>query len=174
MIIRERSKKVKDKLEVIDMSSLADQIERYLRELLKEYKGKVEIQRNQLANDFNCVPSQINYVIDTRFTVEKGYLVESQRGGGGYIRIIRIKMNNIKEDIQKLICKLEGPLTQREAEGIIERLYENKFIQKREKELMKIAMERKIIGVTLPYRDYIRGRILQGMLEVILKYDREG
>ncbi len=152
------------------MASLSDQIEKYLRQLLKNYKGEVEIKRNQLADDFNCAPSQINYVLDTRFTVDKGYVVESQRGGGGYIRIIRVKIDSEKEQLQKIITQLGNPTSQRKAEAIIERLYENDLLEEREKELMKIAIHRRIIGVDLPYRDYIRGRILRGMLEVIFKY----
>lgn len=153
------------------MASLADQIESYLRKLLKHYKGKVEIKRNKLANDFDCAPSQINYVLDTRFSVDKGYIVESQRGGGGYIRIIRVKIDSEKEHLQKTISQLGGPTSQRKAESIIQRLYENDLINEREKDLMKVAIHRRIIGVDLPYRDYIRGRILKGMLEVILKSD---
>jgi len=64
------------------MVSLSDQIEKYFRKLLQRYQGEIEIKRNKLADEFDCAPSQINYVLDTRFTVDKGYLVESQRGGG--------------------------------------------------------------------------------------------
>ncbi|MDI3548776.1 MAG: transcriptional regulator of stress and heat shock response [Halanaerobiales bacterium] len=156
------------------MANLSDQIEKYLRQLLNKYQGEIEIKRNQLANEFNCAPSQINYVLETRFPVERGYVVESQRGGGGYIRIIRVKMDSEKESLQKIIAQLGGPISQREAEGIIARLYENNYINAREKSLMEIAMHRRLIGVNLPHRDYIRGRILRGMLEVILKFTREG
>lgn len=82
------------------MASISDQIEYYLKKLIEKYKGEVEIKRNQLANDFNCAPSQINYVLETRFPLEKGYVVESQRGGGGYVRIIRIKIESGKEYIK--------------------------------------------------------------------------
>ena len=70
------------------MRNVSDIIEQYLKHILQESpEGAVEIQRNDLADQFQCVPSQINYVISTRFTLEKGYFVESKRGGGGYIRI---------------------------------------------------------------------------------------
>ncbi|NLM96806.1 MAG: CtsR family transcriptional regulator, partial [Halanaerobiaceae bacterium] len=107
------------------MSSISDQIERYIRELIKRYQGQVEIKRNQLASVFNCAPSQINYVLETRFPLEKGYVVEIQRGGGGYIRIIRVEIDSEKEYLQELVSSLEGPISQNEAEGIIHRLYEN-------------------------------------------------
>ncbi len=155
------------------MASLSDQIEKYLRRLLKNYEGSVEIKRNQLANDFNCAPSQINYVLDTRFSVERGYVVESQRGGGGYIRIIKIKISSEAETLKKIISRINGPLSQREATGIIERLYDNNVIEEREKYLMDVAVNRRVIGVDLPYRDFIRGRLLKSMLEVFLKFNNE-
>ncbi|MFW6268981.1 MAG: CtsR family transcriptional regulator [Bacillota bacterium] len=151
------------------MTSLSDQIESYFRNLLKKYQGEIEIKRNKLADEFDCAPSQINYVLDTRFTVEKGFLVESQRGGGGFIRIIRIDMDSETETLQSIISQLEEAVTQREAEGIIERLYDNDIITEREKYLMQIAVNRQVIRVDLPYRDYIRSRILKAMLKVVLK-----
>lgn len=156
------------------MSSISDQIERYIRELIKRYQGQVEIKRNQLASVFNCAPSQINYVLETRFPLEKGYVVESQRGGGGYIRIIRVEIDSEKEYLQELVSSLEGPISQNEAEGIIHRLYENDLIDAREKELMEAVIKKKVIGVNLPYRDYIRGRMMTAMLEVILKIHCSG
>src|SRR6056297_3034285 len=103
------------------MSSLSDQIERYLRRQISKYQGRVKIKRNQLAENFDCAPSQINYVLNTRFTVEKGYVVESQRGGGGFIRIIRVSLDSNKEVVQKVINKLDHALSQNEAQGIIKR-----------------------------------------------------
>src|SRR6056297_3109018 len=155
------------------MSSLSDQIERYLRRQISKYQGKVKIKRNQLAENFDCAPSQINYVLDTRFTVEKGYVVESQRGGGGFIRIIRVKLNSSKEVIQKIISNLNGPMSQKDAEGIINRLYENDFISKREYYLMEMAVHRNVIGISLPERDYLRSRLLKNMLEVIFKVEED-
>src|SRR6056297_3389928 len=129
------------------MSSLSDQIERYLRRQINKYKGRVKIKRNQLAENFDCAPSQINYVLDTRFTVEKGYIVESQRGGGGYVRIIRVKIDSENGTFKKIINKTNGPISQRQALGIIERLFENNLIANKEKEIMGAAMDRRVIGV---------------------------
>ena len=151
------------------MSSLSDQIERYLRRQISKYQGKVKIKRNQLAENFDCAPSQINYVLDTRFTVEKGYVVESQRGGGGFIKIIRVTLDSDREVIQEVINKLDRALSQREAHGIIKRLYDNDLISERESYLMERAVHRNVLGISLPERDYLRGRILKNMLEVIFK-----
>lgn len=151
------------------MGSLSDEIEEYFRQLLRRYQGRIEIKRNKLANEFDCAPSQINYVLDTRFTVDKGYIVESQRGGGGYIRIIRVTIDSETKTLQKIISRLGEKVTQKKAQGIIERLYENSVISEREKYIMKVAVHKKVLDIDLPYRDYVRARILKNMLEVILK-----
>lgn len=78
------------------MANLADKIERYLKEHLSRTEI-LEVRRAMLAALFDCAPSQINYVLTTRFTPERGYLVESRRGGGGYIRIIRLNIKNLED-----------------------------------------------------------------------------
>ena len=85
--------------------NMTDIIEAYLKEFLK-HQEHVEIKRSDIAEHFDCVPSQINYVIKTRFTQEHGYLVESKRGGGGYIRILKIEL----ADEAALITNREGTL----------------------------------------------------------------
>ena len=72
---------------------MSDIIAGFIQETLSEMNGCAEIQRSELANRFKCVPSQINYVISTRFSPEHGYIVESRRGGGGFIRITRVNMD---------------------------------------------------------------------------------
>lgn len=71
---------------------MSDLIADFIQESLKEADGVLELQRNDLAQRFNCVPSQINYVMSTRFSPEHGYIVESRRGGNGYIRITRVRV----------------------------------------------------------------------------------
>lgn len=71
---------------------ISDMIARFIDEMIREEGGRAEVQRAELADRFNCVPSQINYVISTRFSPERGYIVESRRGGNGYIRITRVEM----------------------------------------------------------------------------------
>lgn len=68
---------------------LTDEIARFIENMLAEAGGSIEICRNDLAGKIGCVPSQINYVITSRFTPDRGYVIESRRGGGGYIRIIK-------------------------------------------------------------------------------------
>ena len=86
------------------MSSISDIIERYLKKIINESEdGVIEIKRSELADIFQCVPSQINYVISTRFTVEKGYIVESKRGGGGFIRIQKVRYKNRHEIFDEML-----------------------------------------------------------------------
>lgn len=72
-------------------SGMSDMIAGFIQEMLNSTEGTAELRRSELADRFNCVPSQINYVISTRFSPEHGYIVESRRGGGGYIRITRVR-----------------------------------------------------------------------------------
>ena len=75
---------------------MSDMIEEFIKELFEEEESIIEIQRNDLAQQFNCVPSQINYVIETRFKPSQGYYVESRRGGGGYIKIKKVNIYIVK------------------------------------------------------------------------------
>lgn len=75
------------------MARLSDVIEEFIKTLLMESEGQLEVQRNELADYFECAPSQINYVLATRFSLNHGYYIESKRGGGGYIRIVRLDVD---------------------------------------------------------------------------------
>ena len=74
--------------------NLSELVAKTIMEMIEQSGGETDIQRNELAAMIGCVPSQINYVITSRFTPEQGYVVESRRGGGGYIRITRVKMTD--------------------------------------------------------------------------------
>lgn len=151
------------------MGNLSDEIEKHLNDLINEYQGKIKIKRNKLADEFDCAPSQINYVLNTRFTSEKGYIVESRRGGSGFIRIIKISIESTDDLLRKLLARVDQPLTKKEAEGIIDRLYDNNIINDREKELMETVFHKKSLKVDKPLRNHLRGNLMKSMLEVILK-----
>ncbi|WP_026569016.1 MULTISPECIES: CtsR family transcriptional regulator [Sediminibacillus] len=152
------------------MSNISDVIERYLKEILRENnKNAVEIKRSEIANQFQCVPSQINYVIKTRFTVERGYIVESKRGGGGYIRIIRIENEDKAKLIDDIMKMIQPAVTQQAAVDILERMLEEELITKREAKMMASAIDRSTLAFQLPVRDEIRSRIMTAMLST-LKY----
>ncbi|EAE5064948.1 CtsR family transcriptional regulator, partial [Listeria monocytogenes] len=128
-------------------------------------------KRSEIADKFECVPSQINYVINTRFTMERGYIVESKRGGGGYIRIIKVKMNDKLQLLEAIISMVhDKKVSQSFSEDVILRLLEEEVITKKEARLMVAALDREVLILPLPDRDILRSRILEAML-VALKYD---
>ena len=129
----------------------------------------LEIKRSEVADKFQCVPSQINYVINTRFTIERGYLVESKRGGGGYIRIMKVKSQDYVDLIDDLISIIGYRVSQSTAEGIITRLINEEVINDREAKIMMSVIDRSVIYIDLPDRDELRARILTAMLTT-LKY----
>lgn len=151
------------------MANLADDIEEFLKSMLRDGRV-VEIQRAMLASQFGCAPSQINYVLATRFTPERGYVVESRRGGGGYLRIIRLNLE-VGEALQRLVSQQIGPqLSQDEAQGYIQQLREQGIINDREAALMWAAIQREVIGLELPVRDLIRANLLKAMIVAILRF----
>lgn len=152
------------------MRNISDLIEQYLKSVLQQSdSGIIEIQRSELADQFECVPSQINYVISTRFTIEKGYMVESKRGGGGYIRIRKLDLTRHHQIYENILQFIGDEITQEEAEGVIYLLEEQKVITSRESNLMKCIVDREILQLKIPYRDQMRARMLKAMLVVLLK-----
>ncbi len=149
---------------------MSEHIEYHLRKLLTESRhGLIEIQRNELAEQFNCVPAQINYVLTTRFTIDHGFLVESKRGGGGYIRILKLPLSEEVETVAYL-CRLIGDnISGRRAEGIVKYLLDEKLITGREAGLMTAAVSRKVLKISLPARDQLRSCILKAMIIAVLR-----
>ena len=155
------------------MRNISDIIEGYLKQVLElGGEGHIEIKRSEIADKFQCVPSQINYVINTRFTAERGYLVESKRGGGGYIRILRVRANSQIDLIDDVLRQIEGGASQTMAEDLVYRLIDEQVISKREAKLMLAAIDRSTIDLHLPLRDIIRAKILRAMLTTI-KYEQQ-
>ena len=129
----------------------SDSIEEYIKELLGQ-SGIAEIQRSNLADTFQVVPSQINYVIKTRFTESRGYIVESKRGGGGYIRIVKVRFSDKHHMITDLI----------------QLLFDEKIITEREGNLILATASDDVLGEDAAA---IRSRILRSLL---LRLDRKG
>ncbi|MBU8880275.1 CtsR family transcriptional regulator [Bacillus sp. FJAT-29790] len=152
------------------LRNVSDIIESYLKKVLEMSEREiVEIKRSEIADKFQCVPSQINYVINTRFTIERGYTVESKRGGGGYIRIMKVQSNDNAHLIDQLLSIIQGRLAQGSAEDVIYRLVEEEIITKREAKIMLSVIDRSVLYIDLPYRDELRARMLKAMLTT-LKY----
>ena len=116
---------------------MSDTIENFIRELFED-ENSIELKRNELAGYFNCVPSQINYVISTRFTTERGYIVESRRGGGGHIKITRISMSR-NDALRHVLSNIGDTLDVMTAEAIIDNLYINETLNGEQAKLILAA-----------------------------------
>ncbi|KAB3533590.1 CtsR family transcriptional regulator [Alkaliphilus pronyensis] len=151
------------------MPRISDVIEEFLKELLKESQNhSVEIQRNELAKYFNCSPSQINYVLMTRFNIQQGYTTESFRGGGGYVKITRIMVNQSKQLYHIITKELGNNASKSEATRIIATLRERKIITDREAQIFEAAIDDGAIISPVNIKDQIRCSILKNMLAALL------
>ena len=145
----------------------SDHIEAYIKAIL-EQSGIVELQRSQLADTFQVVPSQINYVIKTRFTESRGYLVESKRGGGGYIRIGRIEFSNHHEMLCDLLYSVGEEVSQVIFEDVLKLLLEQELLTRQEMNLLVATASDRVLGEEA---DYIRANMLRQILNEV---DRKG
>ena len=142
---------------------LSDLIEDFIKDLFDDDDDSIEIQRNELAHQFNCVPSQINYVISTRFKPSQGYYVESKRGGGGNIRIKKI--NNSKSDyIMHIINNIGNELKPNEIDILLSDLLTYNVITEQEAKLLKVATSDNVLKLSNDIKDEVRARIFKNML----------
>lgn len=142
--------------------TLADAIERHILLLLDE-QGEVALQRGELARRYGCAPSQINYVLATRFTPERGYLTESRRGGGGYIRVRRAGEPEVAQ-VAAALQAAPGGITQMAAHALIARCAEVGWLTSREAEMLVAMTRREVLDLPLPQRDLVRARCLAAVL----------
>ena len=141
----------------------SDHIEAYIKAILDQ-AGIVELQRSQLADTFQVVPSQINYVIKTRFTESRGYLVESKRGGGGYIRIGRIEFSNHHEMLRDLLYSIGERVSQEIYEDILQLLVEQDLITKQEMTLLTSVATDRVLGEE---SSVVRANMLRQLLQEV-------
>ena len=144
-------------------SNMSDIIEEYLKNVLLAQE-KVEIRRSEIADRFNCVPSQINYVINTRFTVQQGYVVESKRGGGGYIRIMKVNLVDDMDILDALLEAVPEELSIKQAKHILQNLYDNELLSKREAQLLNIAMSKESLTEAEQCSDQLRSNMMKNIL----------
>lgn len=151
------------------MASLSDLIEAFIKQMITDTNGSIELQRNELANQFNCVPSQINYVISTRFTVDRGYYVESRRGGGGHVKIKRINTSVPGSYLMHIVSSMGSSISQQSAEVFVNNFVDYEVISEREGFIMKAAVSDKILGAfPMPDRDIVRAALLKNMIMSLL------
>ncbi|MEA4925134.1 Transcriptional regulator CtsR [bioreactor metagenome] len=137
--------------------SLASGIEQYIKVLIaRSESGQIEIQRVELAETFACVPSQVSYVLSTRFSQEDGYIVETRRGGQGYIRIteVRKETGNLDDKLLRFLNEVQA----------------KKLLKPRETEMLKSIMLN--VGAGLP-AEY-KSRVYQGFAAALRKYLNKG
>lgn len=143
---------------------MSDVIEDFIKDLFDEDQSDlIEIQRNELAQHFNCVPSQINYVISTRFKPSQGYYVESKRGGGGNIKIKKIA--NTKSDyIMHIINNIGKTITTNDIDILISDFLTYNIITSQEAKLLKVATSDNVLKLDKDIKDEVRARIFKNML----------
>lgn len=141
---------------------ISDIIEDFIKDLLKE-EDELEIQRNELAEHFNCVPSQINYVIATRFKPSQGYYVESRRGGGGHIKIKKINVTK-SNLLMHTIASVGNSITAGEVNIFISNFLSYGIIDETQAKLLKVATSDNVLTIPQEIKDEVRANIFKNML----------
>lgn len=146
---------------------ISDSVANYILQMLNEENGIAEIQRNELASALGCVPSQINYVITSRFTPEQGYIVESRRGGGGYIRIIRRHMSK-SDMIMHIVNSVGSSLDAASMRAMLRNLVETGVASDSDARLIAAALsDSSLVPAPKEYRDLLRASLFKNMLLVL-------
>ena len=153
---------------------LSDSIEQFIKELLNEEATEVELKRNELAEYFGCAPSQINYVLATRFSPDHGYLTESRRGGGGYIRIVRVVQSGSQRLMYLVNDRIGDSLGEEECLRLISQLKEQGIVTADEAALMASAVSTRALGVPVPdaLKNAMRAKMMKSMLTTIAARNR--
>lgn len=150
------------------MANISDIIEQFILKTLGDDES-VDISRNELANFFSCAPSQINYVLETRFTIDKGFVKESHRGGGGFIKISKINLND-DEYVSNLILESVGDeLSQKRFSQILEKLKFEKIISEKEKEIIFSSLSDASLSMPFNFRDSVRAKAFKNVLTTLMK-----
>ena len=153
---------------------LSDSIEQFIKELLNQESTEVELKRNELAEYFGCAPSQINYVLATRSSPDHGYLTESRRGGGGYIRIVRVVQSGSQRLMYLVNDRIGDSLSEEECLRLISQLKEQMIVTADEAALMASAVSTRALSVPVPdvLKDAMRAKMMKSMLMSIAARNR--
>lgn len=144
--------------------SVCDRIEAFIMALLEEQKGAAELKRNELAAQMGCAPSQISYVLSTRFSLLCGYVVESRRGGGGCIRITRVDTTCSKYLSELVDSELARPITERRAKEIVRELARGGYITQERADVMLAAVSTSALRCAGEAENTVRSSVLGAML----------
>ena len=145
---------------------LSDSIETFIKTLLAEDSPQVELKRSELAEYFGCAPSQINYVLATRFSPDHGYITESRRGGGGYIRIVRVVQSGAQTLLHLINERIGDSISEMESVRLIQQLVEKGAATPQAAEVMRAAISAQALSIPIPeqIKDAIRARTMKSML----------
>ena len=150
------------------MAQLSDSIEQFIKELMCE-EQHIELRRNELAQHFGYAPSQINYVLATRFSVDHGYIIESRRGGGGYVRIVRMQEREEGNLLEALLKRVGNSVDEDTSYAIITHLKDLKLITLNEAKLMRSAVSRNALALPISAKDVLRAAVLRNMLVQVFR-----
>lgn len=146
------------------MANISESIEQFIIATMGE-NDFVDISRNSLAEYFSCAPSQINYVLDTRFTVDRGFVKESKRGGGGFIKISRIKSSDTNSYLNGLVLESIGDeLTHKRMIQILDKLVSDGLISAHESELVETLLSEESLAMPFTIKDKVRAKAFKNML----------
>ena len=154
------------------MAQLSDTIERFIKELMSE-DAFIEVRRNELAQHFGCAPSQINYVLSTRFSVDHGYLIESRRGGGGYVRIVRMHPRQEGNMLDALLKRIGNSIDEETAFAITLHLKDCNLVTDREAALIRAAVGRNALALPVSGKDVLRAAVLKNLLIQVFRNAEE-
>lgn len=150
------------------MAQLSDAIEKFIKDLMEE-GAQVEVKRNELAQHFGCAPSQINYVLHTRFSVDHGYVIESRRGGGGYVRIVRMHQSPDGKLLSILLNRVGNEIDEDSATAIIAHLLDCKLVTVNEARLMRAAVAQNALALPVSAKNVLRAAVLRNMLTQVFR-----
>ncbi len=143
---------------------LADMIAQMIEEMLNEGNGTLELQRNEMANRIGCVPSQISYVISSRFTPERGYIIESRKGGGGCIRIVRKQMGK-SEYLMHFFCAIGDAIDEGESTAYLCNLADTGLISRETLSIARAALSNAALSSVHPsLRNTVRASVFKQMI----------
>ena len=144
---------------------MSEKIAEILEEMLREHGGTAEICRNDFAERVGCVPSQINYVITSRFGSSRGYMVESRRGGGGYVKITKVSFDNADAFLMHTFAAIGSEIDAGSTKALLLSLLHEGLITEREAHLVYAAVTDRTLENAAPdKRDALRADILRAFL----------
>ena len=154
------------------MAQLSDSIEQFIKELMSG-GTQVDLRRNELAQHFGCAPSQINYVLATRFSLDHGYIIESRRGGGGYVRIVRMQLPSQTSFLDVLLERIGSSVDEETCTAIISNLRERSMITDREASLLQAAVSKNALALPISAKDVLRAAVFRNLLIQVFKNNEE-